>query len=201
MSCLPKLGVGLTFFSGMEQIFYKNKDLINVIEIEPQKFWLQKKLNSDAYVIDENSVKKLQVLNIPKILHSVGSPVGGTSKHNSNQISLLQKMVSRFQSPWISEHLSFNHVKNNDDFFTGFLLPPRQTRDAVKSYIKSINSFKKKFPVAFAFEVGVNYLKPRVDEMSDGEFITAISEGSNSGILLDLHNVWTNHVNGRQSID
>ena len=52
-----------------------------------------------------------------------------------------------------------------------------------------------------AFETGVNYLAPRPDEMDDGAFAAAVAEGADCGILLDLHNVYTNAVNGRQPVD
>ena len=52
-----------------------------------------------------------------------------------------------------------------------------------------------------AFETGVNYLAPRPDEMDDGAFAAAVAERADCGILLDLHNVYTNAMNGRQSVD
>ena len=52
-----------------------------------------------------------------------------------------------------------------------------------------------------AFETGVNYLARRPDEMDDGAFVAAVAERADSGILLDLHNVYTNAVNGRQTVD
>ena len=41
---------------------------------------------------------------------------------------------------------------------------------------------------------------PQAWEMSDGRFISRVAEGADCGILLDLHNVWTNERNGRQSV-
>ena len=37
--------------------------------------------------------------------------------------------------------------------------------------------------------------------MEDGAFVAAVAERANSGILLDLHNIYTNAVNGRQPVD
>jgi hypothetical protein len=55
--------------------------------------------------------------------------------------------------------------------------------------------------VPFAIETGVNYLRPRGDEMSDGAFMAAIAEAADCHILLDLHNLWCNELNGRQRVD
>jgi len=198
---LPKLGVGITFFSGIEPILEENIDLIDVLEIEPQTIWRQKNIDSNEYLIDERTLKSIQKLDVTKTLHSVGLPIGSTHLPDPEQILLLQQMISEFNTPWMSEHLSFNHANNNNkEFFTGFLLPPRQTRDGVESSVKSINSLKNSIPIPLAIEVGVNYLKPRKDELSDGQFISAVSKNADCGILLDLHNVWTNSLNGRQTI-
>jgi hypothetical protein len=36
--------------------------------------------------------------------------------------------------------------------------------------------------------------------MSDGEFFRVIADKADCGILLDLHNLWCNQLNGRQSV-
>src|SRR3546814_3270109 len=37
--------------------------------------------------------------------------------------------------------------------------------------------------------------------MTDGEFIAEIAERADCGILLDMHNLWCNQLNGRQPVD
>jgi len=55
--------------------------------------------------------------------------------------------------------------------------------------------------VPIAIETAVNYLRPRADELGDGEFVAAVAERADCGILLDLHNIYCNALNGRQSVD
>ena len=47
----------------------------------------------------------------------------------------------------------------------------------------------------------MNYLKPRGDEIPDGEFVAQPVESADCGILLDLHNIYCNQLNGRQSME
>jgi hypothetical protein len=56
-------------------------------------------------------------------------------------------------------------------------------------------------PVPLAVETGVNYLAPRADDLADGAFTAAVLEAAGCGLLLDLHNVWTNERNGRQAVE
>ena len=53
----------------------------------------------------------------------------------------------------------------------------------------------------FLFETGVNYFRPRPDEMRDGIFFAEVARRANCGILLDLHNIWANARNGRQPVE
>ena len=42
---------------------------------------------------------------------------------------------------------------------------------------------KNSIAIPFAVETGVNYLSPSEDEMSDGEFVSAIVESADCGFL------------------
>jgi hypothetical protein len=80
------------------------------------------------------------------------------------------------------------------------LLPPRQTPAGVKIAAENLRRLQKIVREPVAFETGVNYLRPRSDEMQDGDYFNAVASTANCGILLDLHNLWANERNGRQRI-
>jgi uncharacterized protein (UPF0276 family) len=128
----------------------------------------------------------------------VGTPVGGSVRPEPAQLALLRDAVERFKSPWVSDHLSFNQTP---EFATGFFLPPRQTLRGVETVTVAIRDLKHALQVPIAVETGVNYLKPRRDELRDGEFVRRVVEEADCGLLLDLHNVFTNALNGRQPLD
>jgi hypothetical protein len=54
--------------------------------------------------------------------------------------------------------------------------------------------------VPVAVETGVNYLRPRADEIPDGHFVAELVDQAGCGILLDLHNIYANEWNGRQKV-
>ena len=98
----------------------------------------------------------------------------------------------------MSDHLSFNQTP---EFATGFFLPPRQTIAGVSTVTRSIRDLQESLSVPVVVETGVNYLRPRSDELRDGNFVRRVSEAADCGLLLDLHNVFTNALNGRQPLD
>jgi uncharacterized protein len=138
---------------------------------------------------------------MPKVVHGIGFPVGGSHAPSNAAITIFRESVTRLEGRWASEHLSFNVSRNTDDqSCTGFLLPPRQTSAGVDCAVRSIAKMQASLSVPFAVETGVNYLRPRSEEMNDGAFAAAVTTEANCGIVLDLHNLWTNGRNGRQSI-
>lgn len=191
----PRLGVGLGYSSAIEPLLEREPDLIDVLEIEPQTTWIR---SGDRDRANEEVLRHLLGLPGHKLIHSVAAPVGGTVRPEASQVALLREIVERFRSPWLSEHLSFNRTPERG---TGFFLPPRQTDEGVEVAAAAIRDFEAALSVPVAVETGVNYLRPRADELPDGEFVARVVEAADCGILLDLHNVFANDRNGRQPIE
>ncbi len=191
-------GVGITYSAAIEPLLDRCPGLFDVIEIEPQTLWTRAGDEAPRFRIEEAVVEHLERLPGRKLIHSVGTPVGGTVAPEPAQLKLLAAMVERFQAPWLSDHLSYNQTP---EFATGFFLPPRQTQAGVEAVRKSISVLQQALQVPVLVETGVNYLRPRADEILDGQFVAAVAERADCGLLLDMHNVFTNALNGRQPVD
>ncbi|HZE26411.1 MAG TPA: DUF692 family protein [Terriglobales bacterium] len=197
---LPELGVGLTWFTGLEPVAEANAALIDLLEIEPQALW-RRDPSGNALVIDQSALAAVRQRAAPKLLHSVGLPVGGTHPPQPSDLDVLRRVAVELEAPWLSEHLSFNRVgEDSHAWHTGFLLPPRQTLAGVDAAVSSVRALSCRMPVPVAIEGGVSYLQPRADELPDGEFVARVAEAADCGILLDLQNVWTNQHHGRQTV-
>ena len=196
-SRLPTLGVGLVYTPDLEPLINSAADLVDVIEIEPQTLWLQPTDRPDDLIVRPEVNAHLATLPGRKLVHSIGTPVGGSVAGVEAQLPHLRQAITQLDAPWASEHLAFNLTA---DHFTGFFLPPRQTSEGLEIYARAIQRLQQALKVPFAFETGVNYLRPRGDEMSDGAFVAELAERADCGILLDLHNVYANEYNGRQTV-
>ena len=195
---LPELGVGITHSALIEPALEQWPDLFDVIEFEPQTSWIETRDGAEPYRASDLVLDHIIKLPGQKLVHSIGVPVGGTVRPQPAQLALLRRTIAKFDAPWVSEHLNFNRTQ---EFSTGFFLPPRQTLQGVETATTSIRDLQAALPVPIAVETGVNYLRPRPDEMPDGAFVATVTERANCGILLDLHNLFTNSVNGRQSVE
>ena len=193
----PALGVGITYSSAIEPLLERRPELVQVLEIEPQTTWIKTREPERPYRVDEEVVEHLASLPGRKLVHSIGTPVGGTVRPDARQLGLLRDTIRRFDAPWASDHLSFNQTP---EFATGFFLPPRQTVAGIETVTGSIRDLQEALPVPIAVETGVNYLRPRADELPDGEFVGRVVEAADCGLLLDLHNIFSNGLNGRQPV-
>ncbi len=197
---MKELGVGIVWFPPLAELV-EERGFVDVVEVEPQIFWLPSE-RGELYRADGAEMRALRALPIPKIAHGVSSPVGSPRRPPAPGVVRFVRDVTALDAVWASEHLSFNRASGPDgEFNAGFLLPPRQTKAAVREIASTVREFAAQLPVPFAIETGVNYLRPRADELSDGAFMTAIAEAADCHILLDLHNLWCNELNGRQCVE
>jgi len=194
---LPELGVGIVYSSALEPLFESRSEIADVLEIEPQTTWLERPDRPGEILVRPEVDDHLASLPFRKLVHSIGTPVGGSIPGIDAQLPLLRETVRKLGAPWASEHLAFNLTP---DFFTGFFLPPRQTAAGLDVYVAAINRLADAVQVPLAVETGVNYMRPRRDEIPDGEFVAELAERAGCGILLDLHNLFANERNGRQKV-
>jgi uncharacterized protein (UPF0276 family) len=189
--------VGITFAPEIEPLVAARPELFDVLEFEPQTSWIETRGESAGYRPDERTLARLMDYPMRKLVHSVGTPVGGTVRPDPGQLALLRAAIEKLQSPWASDHLSFN---STPEFRTGFFLPPRQTPEGVVVACTSVRDLQMGLGVPVAVETGVNYLQRRSDEMPDGQFVGSVVRSADCGLLLDLHNIFANALNGRQTV-
>ncbi|MGZ4693192.1 MAG: multinuclear nonheme iron-dependent oxidase, partial [Acidimicrobiales bacterium] len=165
-----------------------------------QTFWMETADPRQPFRLVTDGIDELRTRFPVVLAHGVTSPVGGSQPPSADMARLFAESVRRLGAQLASEHLSFNRASGDDGpFGSAFFLPPRQTPGGVEAAVAAIAALRADLDVPFSFETPVSYLQPRADEIPDGAFVAAVAEAADCGILLDLHNIWTNERNGRQS--
>lgn len=190
------LGVGIIALGSLDLMWSGIEDLVDVVEVEPQTLW-PSRVRGGRHLSAE-PLAWLRSCGRPLISHGVGFPVGGTTAPDPDGVALSATSMQALGAVHWSEHLAFNAV---GDAYAGFLLPPVQTPTAVNAAISHITDYRRIDDRPFLVETPTNYLRPVDGDLGDGEYVAAIADGADCGILLDLHNVWTNERNGRQSVE
>ena len=190
------LGVGVIALGALDQLWSGIEDLVDVVEVEPQTLWESR--FGGGQVMSPEPLAWLRACGRPLLAHGVGFPVGGTTAPDQGGMVASAQSARTLGAVHWSEHLAFNAA---GDDYAGFLLPPVQSAEGVAAAVGHITAYQRLFERPFLVETPTNYLQPVPGDLGDGEYVAAIAEEADCGILLDLHNIWTNERNGRQSVE
>jgi uncharacterized protein (UPF0276 family) len=199
---VPARGVGMVWMPGLAPAIAEAGALLDFLEVEPQQHWRRGTRPDATLRVDEAALDAITARGLPVVLHSVGCPIGGTAAAPGAQVEALRAAIARFDPAWVSEHLAFDSFGlDARRAHAGFLMPPLPCAASARVAVRRARDLRDALLRPLAIENGVSYLRPQPGEWSDGSFLRVVAEEADCGILLDLHNAWTNHRNGRQSID
>ncbi|MDQ2758491.1 MAG: DUF692 domain-containing protein [Actinomycetota bacterium] len=190
------LGVGVIALGSLDQLWSGIADLVDVVEVEPQTLWESR--FGGGRVMSPEPLAWLRACGRPLLAHGVGFPVGGTTPPDEGGVIASAESARDLGAVHWSEHLAFNAAGES---YAGYLLPPVQSPEGVAAAVGHIAAYQRLFDRPFLVETPTNYLQPVPGDLGDGEYVAAIARAADCGILLDLHNIWTNERNGRQSVD
>jgi uncharacterized protein len=180
----PNLGYGV----GLRRPHYQA-----VLEERPALDWFE--IISENFMVDGG--RPLEVLesvrnSYPIVMHGVSLSIGSTDPLNRGYLRELAALARHFEPAWISDHLCWTSVggKNLHD-----LMPLPYTNEAVKHCARRIRQVQETLERRILLENISSYLQYRCSEMSEAEFVKAVAEEADCGILLDVNNVHVNSFN------
>jgi uncharacterized protein len=182
----PALGWGI----GLRRPHYAE-----ILERRPTVDWFE--VTTENFMVPGG--RPLEVLeavraNYPIVMHGVSLSIGSTDPLNRTYLQDLARFARRFESSWISDHLCWTGVGGRT---LHDLLPMPYTEEAVEHCAKRIRQVQEFLGRRILIENISSYLQYRASRMSEAEFLTAVAEESDCGILLDINNVYVNAFNHR----
>jgi uncharacterized protein len=128
----------------------------------------------------------------PVLTHGLAISLGGFDPWDADYLCELGKFLTLTGSPWHSEHLCFTSV---DGSSLHDLLPLPFTREAARHTVARARDLQARLPVPLLLENITYYAPLGRGEMDEAEFLTEVLEGSDTGWLLDINNVYVNALN------
>jgi uncharacterized protein (UPF0276 family) len=128
----------------------------------------------------------------PLVLHGVSLSIGTTDPLNREYLADLRALAKRFEPAWISDHLCWTGVagRNLHD-----LLPLPYTAEVVRHVSQRIREVQDFLERPILLENVSSYLTFRDSTLSECEFLRAVTEEADCGILLDINNIFVNAFN------
>jgi hypothetical protein len=128
----------------------------------------------------------------PLVLHGVSLNLGGADPLDTAYLRELKALVARFEPAWVSDHLCWTGVggENLHD-----LLPLPFSDESVRHVAARIARVQDQLGRRIAIENVSSYAAFRADAMPEWEFLAAVCEAADCGLLLDVNNVFVSAHN------
>jgi len=128
----------------------------------------------------------------PIVMHGVSLSIGSADPLNRGYLDALSEMARRFKPAWISDHLCWTGIggRNLHD-----LLPLPYTDEVVHHVAARIRQVQDFLGQPILIENVSSYMTFRASTMQEWEFVSAVAEEADCGILLDINNIYVSAFN------
>ena len=134
----------------------------------------------------------------PISLHGVGMGLASTAPLDQAHLSALCRLCDVVQPAAVSEHLCWNSVPDmtiNGSMAINDLLPFPYTQEALFHVARRVDQVQEKLGCRLLVENLSSYLSFTHSEMSEGEFLSELSQRTGCAILFDVNNLYVNARN------
>ena len=180
----PALGFGV----GLRRPHYSE-----IIDTHPRMDWFE--VTTENFMVEGG--RPLEVLErvrerYPIVMHGVSLSIGSTDPLNRDYLRALDAMARRFEPAWISDHLCWTGVSDRN---LHDLLPLPYTEEAAFHAAGRIREVQDILGRRILIENISSYMAFACSTLTEWEFLSAVAEEADCGILLDINNIFVNAFN------
>lgn len=184
VSALPKLGLGVGL---------RNEHFNHILSEKPDVEWFE--------AISENFmdsggrpgwVIRQLAEHYPIVLHGVSMSIGSTDPINETYLQKLKLLADDVQARWVSDHLCWTGVQsvNSHD-----LLPLPLNQETLDHVIARVHHVQEVLKRPLILENPSTYASFQNSDISEPAFLSALSDATGCGLLLDVNNVYVTCFN------
>ena len=128
----------------------------------------------------------------PLSLHGVGMSLGSTDPLDRVHLSRLEALIDRVEPGLVSDHLSWSSFKGR---YFNDLFPLPYTEEALDHVCARVTQVQEFLQRRILIENPSTYLAYADSSIPEWEFLSALAQRTDCGILLDLNNVYVSAAN------
>lgn len=128
----------------------------------------------------------------PMVMHGVSLSLGSTDPLDLDYLKRLKALADRIDPAWFSDHLCWTGVDHQN---LHDLLPLPYTEETIRHVADRIRQVQDFIGRPILIENLSSYITYRHDRMTEWEFLGAIAEEADCGILLDVNNIYVSSFN------
>jgi uncharacterized protein (UPF0276 family) len=197
---VPALGVGLLYNPALPPFLETDLDAVDYLEVIPDMFWTDGGPDAQPrYVEIESWMEVLEAVAAerPIVAHNIGFSLASADSFEAAYLEQIARWEQRFGFRWQSDHLAFGRVSSPDghEHQAGLGVPVPYDHELLDLLAGRIEAVQSGLSVPFLIENNVYFVEFPEQEMSEPEFLNALTERTGCGLLLDLHNLYVNARN------
>lgn len=126
------------------------------------------------------------------VQHGVSMSIGGPEPLDFDYLKKLKTLTHKTQTPWLSDHLCWTGSQgvNLHD-----LLPLPYTEEALNHVAGRIRTVQDFLETRFVIENVSSYMAYAASTMTEWDFLSAVANEADCGILLDVNNIYVSSFN------
>ena len=128
----------------------------------------------------------------PVVMHGVSLSIGSSDPLDFEYLAKLKRLAQEIKAVWVSDHLCWTGVMGRN---THDLLPLPLNEETLSHVIGRVRAVQEFLERPLVLENPSSYLSFAGDTLREWEFLTALSEEADCGLLLDVNNVYVSSVN------
>jgi len=181
---LPQLGFGV----GLRSVHYEH-----ILAQRPRVGWFE--VLSDNYMHTLGRplgyLDRIAAL-YPVALHGVGLSIGSVDPLDFAYLAELKALRDRVGARWVSDHICWTGVSGR---YGHDLYPLPFTEEALRHVARRVCQVQDYLEAPLVLENPSTYLDFQGSTLGEAEFIAALLEEADAGLLLDVNNVYVNARN------
>jgi uncharacterized protein (UPF0276 family) len=123
---------------------------------------------------------------LPMVLHGVSLSIGATEPLDARYLASLRRLVDRIEPALVTDHLCWGRHGGR---YVHDLWPLPYTEEALAHVVGRVGPVQELLGRRIALENVSSYVAYRDSTMTEWEFLAAVAERADCGILLDVNNV------------
>jgi uncharacterized protein len=193
-----RVQVGALFNPSLHRIGDRLTRTLDYLAVIPDRVWRDRGRNASRrfqQVPRQHRWLEQAADELPIVLHSIGMSICSADFFDDEFADNLMTWATRLNSPWISEHLAFSRVGSGHEVNAAIALPVAYDLEMLELLVPRVRYFTNALPCPFLLENSVYYIRYPDQDLTEEDFLNRLCVRARCGVLLDLHNVYTNAVN------
>jgi uncharacterized protein (UPF0276 family) len=164
-----------------------------VVDDKPAVDWFEV-ISENFMVAGGNPRRVLRAVreHYPVVLHGVSLSIGSVDPLDARYLEELTKLAHEVEPAWVSDHLCWTRVGGHQSHD---LLPLPYTEEALAHVAERILRVQDKLKRQILIENVSSYVSFTQSTMTEWEFLAALVERADCGLLLDVNNIFVSAFN------